>query len=470
MTATRDLIADARAAFAALADDELVDAGIHRRGEFFKPVVCYPAMDQLPPASVGELVGDAPTLAEPAGVYVHIPFCLSRCLYCHWVIRLHADEEEIARYLDALEHELRSYCQLFGRQRIRTSSILVGGGTPSLLPPKLLERFLGLLERYLDLEDGAQYSFEAEPSTLLGPVGDDRLRLLVDHGVSRVSMGVQSFRDDLLRLNARQHTTVDALEAISRMRQVGIPSISIDLIYGLPGETLENWLQTMQTAVTSGADAWQLYRLRIIPHGDRPGAVGAHFERNPGQYASVDDTLIMKTLGTLVSEEGGFHQHYTRIFARGPEHISRYLYDVNVLLRDVLGVGISAWGNVGPSYLLNVGESFERYYRMIDDGLLPVDRGLLRDVDEETRHCLILPLKNDHLDVSAFHERTGHWPRDLFGPTIDRLLGLDLVAEDARTLRLTDRGRFYADQVVTQFASERYRPVTKPWPDGASRT
>lgn len=457
-----DILERARAACVALNDQELVDAGIHRRGEHFKPVICYPAMDQLPFADVSDLLGEAPALADPAAVYVHIPFCRARCIYCHWVIRLRHDDDEVTRYLDCVEHELRSYCERLGVERIGTSSVLVGGGTPSLLPPRALERFLGLCDRYLDLEPCVQYSFEAEPGSLLGEDGQAWLRLLKDFGVHRISMGVQSFDDDLLRRSARTHTTAEALDAVAAIRGAGIPSISLDLIYGLPGETVENWVRTMQTALSSGADAWQLYRLRVVPHGDSPGMVERHHEKHPDLYNDVDDMLMMKMAAAMMSEESGYHQHYTRIFARGPEHISMYLHDVNIALRDMIGVGISAWGNVGNAYLLNVGDDFGKYYDMVARGELPVDRGLARDAETEARHSLILPLKNDHVDLASFRARTGSTPHALCGETLDRLAGLALIEEDAETLTLTDRGRFYADQVVTQLAQEQYRPMTRP--------
>ena len=123
---------------------------------------------------------------------------------------------------------------------------------------------------------------------------------------------------------------------------------------------MHSWIETLQTALASGADAWQLYRLRITPHGDRPGAVTDHAAKHPDAYSTVDQTLLMKMLGIQLSEAGGFAQRYTRIFARGPDHISHYLFDVNARLKDVLGVGISSWGNIGNTYLLNVGNDFER--------------------------------------------------------------------------------------------------------------
>jgi oxygen-independent coproporphyrinogen-3 oxidase len=275
-----------------------------------------------------------------------------------------------------------------------------------------------------------------------------------------VSLGVQSFVDALLKMNGRHHSADQAREAIARVHEAGIPSVSIDLIYGLTGQSVDNWLYSLNAAIASGADAWQLYRLRIAACGDRPGGVVGHAARKPSQYSSVDQTLLMKMLGIQLSEEAGFQQHYTRIFARSAEHISTYLHDVNAMLSDVIGIGISSWGNVGHSYLLNIGNDFPRYFAAVEGGGFAVDRGLVRNAEEEARHAFILQLKNWRVENALFHARTGKAPRDFFGETLDRLLALRLLEEDKESVSLTDRGRFYADQVVAQFASTEFRSIS----------
>jgi len=303
-----------------------------------------------------------------------------------------------------------------------------------------------------------QFTYEGEPSTLLGDIGADRLRIMNDYGINRVSYGVQAFNDELLKRNGRHHNSANVLEAINRSHQFGINSVSIDLIYGLTGQSTEDWINTLNTAVQSGADAWQLYRLRIVPHGDRPGAVTKHAARRPDLYSQVEDILTMKMLGIQISEENGFPQRYTRIFAKTDSDISFYLHDVNSKLQDVISIGISSWGNVDDTYVLNVGNNFEKYYQLIDDGRLPIDRGLKRTPEEEARHCFILQLKNTRVDKELFHARVGQYPQEKFGAQISHLKKYQLLAEDDQYIWLTARGKFFADQVVTQFTTNQYRP------------
>jgi len=395
------------------------------------------------------------------GLYLHLPFCLTRCHFCHWVTRVGSTEEEVSGYLDGLDLELRLYRERLRLDRIRASSILVGGGTPSALSVANLEKFLGLLDKHVDTRDCRQFSFEAEPSTLLGDSGAALLRLLRDHGVHRLSMGVQAFDDGLLSQTARPHTSAQALEAIARIRDFGFPSVAIDLIYGLGGQTLQQWVDTLLTAVRSGADSWQLYRLRIAPHGDQPGTVLEHYRQDPSSYPGYDEGSVMKMLGNLISEEHGFHQDYTRIFSRDPSHVSGYLHDVNNNLADVIPAGISSWGSLEKAYFLHVGHDFKKYRQILDEGRLPIDRGMVLDEATAQRRALILPLKNTRVDKQAYFDRMGRWPQDLFAPTVERLRGLDLVEEDEDFLQLTARGRFFADEVVMQFFEPRFVPARK---------
>lgn len=456
-----DWVARAQQATQELAMEELLEAGIVPRGEPFVPVITYPAMGLMPSAHADEVLGAHPAVRQPVALYLHLPFCLTRCHFCHWVTRVGSTEDEVAGYLDGLDLELRLYRERLSLDRIRVASILVGGGTPSCLSAANLQKFLHLLDKHVDTTECRQFSFEAEPSTLLGDSGAELLRILRDHGVHRLSMGVQAFDDGLLRQTARPHSSAQALEAIARIREFGFQSVAIDLIYGLGGQTLQQWIDTMQTAVRSGADSWQLYRLRIAPHGDRPGTVLGHYRQDPSTFPGYDEGSVMKMLGILISEEHGFHQDYTRIFSRDPSHVSGYLHDVNNDLADVIPAGISSWGSLDSTYFLHVGDDFRKYRQMLAEGRLPIDRGLVLDEATAQRRALILPLKNTRVDKQAYFDRMGRWPQDLFAPTLERLRGLDLVEEDQDFLRLTARGRFFADEVVMQFFEPRFVPPRK---------
>ena len=177
-----------------------------------------------------------------AGIYVHIPFCASRCSYCDFYSTLRLNDVGEA-YVDALLAEAEMRRAELQDEQVKT--VYLGGGTPSQLPVSLLSRLMTGLGEVFDLGGVEECTIEANPDD----VTQDWCAALSPLGVNRVSMGVQSFEDDILRLIGRRHTARQAVEAVSRLREAGISNISIDLIYGLPGQTVESWTQSVRQAI-----------------------------------------------------------------------------------------------------------------------------------------------------------------------------------------------------------------------------
>jgi oxygen-independent coproporphyrinogen III oxidase len=449
----------ARALIAENRVEDLHKAGIVPRDDRFMPVITYPPITMYPPAEPETIFRDDPgPLRHPATAYVHIPFCASACSYCHWIKLISPTQSEIDDYLETMSMEMDLAARRLKVDRIPVTSVLFGGGTPTYLNPSRLDRVLNDFERRFDLSNCRQFSFEAEPASILSDEGLAKLQVLKDHGVDRISLGVQSFEDHILEAMGRPHKMAQALESIRQIKKVGIESISIDLIYGYPGLSLDDWIATMRTALSSGADAWQLYRLRILRHGDKQGNILDKYAEQPDDFPEVTRVYLMKALGILLSEQHGFSQHFTRIFATEQKHVTQFMWDYCCNLTDVVGVGISAWGNYDRIFTQNVGGDFDKYRQMVREGRLPVDRGILRDDETEARRSLIAPLKNDRVYKKRFEKRTGISFDAHFGPELARLEGLGLLTVGDETVTLTPRGRFFADQTMMQLHQKRYLP------------
>lgn len=423
------------------------------------PVITYPSQTMVPSADLATLFpGGRPQVTLPAATYLHVPFCAFGCHYCHWVKTIGPTEAQLDAFLDEVEAELTLGCRFVGVDRIPTSSILIGGGTPTLLDPARLERLLRAFLARVDVTPCRQFSVEAEPRSLLGPLGAARLKVLRDTGVDRISLGVQSFDDAILARMGRNHSGRDARAAIEAIRKAGFPSLSIDLIYSYPGQTVDDWLGSLETALTDGVDAWHLYRLRIRPHGDVKGVIQNQFEAGTEQFPDLETTYLQKAVGVAFSEEHGYGQHFTRIFARAPEHVTQYMVDYCIRVSDVVGFGPSSWGAYGPVYTLNASVPLTRYSEAVRAGRVPIDRGVRRDADTEARRCLIMPLKNDRVVKARYAARLGFRPEERFAAELARLASLGLLVEDETSLRLTPRGRFFADESVMQLFQRRYLP------------
>lgn len=193
-----------------------------------------------------------------AGVYVHIPFCASRCSYCDFFSTLRLDEVG-HDYVEALIAEARLRKAELNGKPVKT--LYMGGGTPSQLPLPLLARLIDGLKATLDLNAVQEFTLEANPDDVT-PEWCAAVRAL---GVNRVSMGVQSFQDAVLRLVGRRHTARQAIDAVASLRHAGIDNISIDLIYGLPGQTLETWDESVRQAVDLRPQHISAYGLTYEP-------------------------------------------------------------------------------------------------------------------------------------------------------------------------------------------------------------
>ncbi len=460
----RSRIDDAKERLRLLNVEELEGAGLIPRRGLYYPAIYYPpipmygASDEV--AIVGNLAYDG---SRPACVYIHIPFCRSRCLYCHWMVNVDSSEGEIDDYLSCLATEMRLWREKFGVRAIRPRSVLIGGGTPTVLSPRQTARLLDNLESELDLGQCTQITCETEPGSLLGRSGLDKLRVLKENGVDRISLGVQAFDDESLKDMGRRHSSTDVMDAMDQIRKTGFGSLSVDLIYGYPGCTPERWLATLETAIAAGVDAFQLYRLRIVPHGDRVGTIKTRYDASPDIFPAVDDIYVMKQLGSMAAAGGGMTETCCRLFAKSPAHASHYLRDHTDRLYDVIGFGASAWSNVQGRFYLNTGESLARYAAYLSEGTLPINRGKSRTPDDERRWAVAVSLKHNGIPKARFRELTGVAVDRAFPRHIERLKRYGLVTEDGDTIALTGRGRFFADEVVTQF----YHPEYLPFPRSA---
>lgn len=435
------------------------DSGIlPERGKGFFPVVSYPPVIMYGDMEENQLFADFQTRRPNQLIgYLHIPFCPSRCTYCHWITKTKSKDDVVETYIDYLIQEMVLYKNQLGMERVPLSSVLWGGGTPTYPKPPQLERLLTAYHAHYDLSNCSQFSVEAEPTTLLGDEGMERLRIMKDNGVDRISLGVQSFDDQVLRMMGRAHSHAESMEAIDNCRKAGFDNIYIDLIYGYPGQTIEKWAEEMLYAVALELTGFQLFRLRIKQTGDRKGTIVNLLEKKPEIFHQADDVFLMKYLGKLVSEEHGFHEYQRRIFSRQPDTSSHYLRDWFLKLYDIAGVGVSAWSSLRGVFSINVGDKdLTDYYRYIDAGKVPINRGKVLSFDDVARRSFMLPLKNDYLDKTFYKSFVGEEANKLFASEISWLKQLGMLDEDGDRIWLTDRGAFFADEVTTQFFNPQY--------------
>ena len=264
-----------------------------------------------------------------AGVYVHIPFCASRCSYCDFFSTLKLGESGEA-YVDAVLAEAALRCGELRGESVNT--LYLGGGTPSQLPVKLLRCLIDGLSATMDLSGIQEFTIEANPDD----VTSEWCVAVCSLGVNRVSMGVQSFEDDILRFIGRRHSARQVIEAVDILRGAGIGNISIDLIFGLPGQTLESWLHTVRQAIALGPQHASAYGL-TYEEGTRLWR-----QRERGEINEVPEEQCLAMYGILVDElQAAGYEHYEISNFALPgyrsRHNSSYWYDT-----PYLGLGAAA--------------------------------------------------------------------------------------------------------------------------------
>ena len=247
-----------------------------------------------------------------AGIYIHVPFCQKRCIYCDFYSTV--STSKIQAYVKCLKQELASRCAAEGDEPIET--VYFGGGTPSILPPECIEEILDHICRLYSLSDRtAEITLEANPDD----INHEYINRIRQSGVNRMSIGIQTFNDRQLAFLNRRHSAQQAIDGVKTCQDCGIGNISIDLIYGLPGEDIEDWLRDIDRAVGLGTQHISSYHLTYEP-GTR-----LHLLLQQGKISEIDENESFRQFSALTEklEQAGFVHYEISNFCK-PGYESRH--------------------------------------------------------------------------------------------------------------------------------------------------
>ena len=268
-------------------------------------------------------------MKKDLGLYIHIPFCVKKCEYCDF-LSWNAEEEERQQYVAALLSEIESYREF--AKGYRVSTIFIGGGTPSVLLPKQMEDILQKIYEIFELERRAEITIEVNPGT----VDEEKLQCYKENGVNRLSMGLQSVKDEKLRLLGRIHTYQEFVESYELARKAGFDNISIDLISSVPGQTLQEWKEELETAAAQNPEHISVYQLIIEEGTPFYEKYAEHPELLPDEETSRE---IYLWTGKFL-KEAGYEQYEISNYAK-PGKESRH--NLKYWERgDYLGLGLGA--------------------------------------------------------------------------------------------------------------------------------
>lgn len=438
--------------------EELQKKGLLCKDGDFVPSVHYPPITRYPDVTEDFILGDYRMPEDGmTDIYVHFPFCEQRCIYCHYPGLLGPQLEEKAKYVDYLEREMSLYLEKFGIGKLKPRSVLIGGGTPTYLPPALLEKFLKYFCDKVDFSGCRQFNYDLDPNSLLGEEGRERLELMKAYGVTRLTIGLQSLDDRVLKIMNRGHDAKQAAEAVCLSKDMGF-DVNIEFIYGHPGETFENWADVMEEAIQLPADEIQLYRLKVQAYGDLQGAIIRN-RQETGRIPIPDfkETMMMKQAAVDILTSHGYHENLRRVYSRQKKIFSHYAYNQCCNLYDQVGFGLTAFSSLRDRFTLNT-QHFSEYYKCIDESRLPINRGYKRNREQQARWAMILPLKNRDVRKKDYSKITGLDLDCVFREKKKHLIQAGLLEDTRETLTLTEFGKFVADEVAEQFNALEFLP------------
>lgn len=372
-----------------------------------------------------------------AFLYIHVPFCRHKCHYCAFNSCV-AVEDIFEPYVAALKKELRHVAVTSVDRRLET--LFIGGGTPTVLPVPLLAGIVSHCQELFPAVPGVEITVEANPGT----VDEEYLAELKAAGVNRLSLGVQAFNDRELRDLGRIHDSREACAAVRAARKAGFANINLDLMYGLPGQTQASWSSSLGTAMSLLPEHLSLYQLTI--------EAGTPFDRMVASQRLVlpgeDEIALMDETTGRLCREAGFRQYEIANYAR-PDRTCRH--NINYWQNgEYLGCGASAVSCLQGVREMRVADAREYIRRLMAGESAVVDKECLSR-EASFRETVIMGLRmiggvscrglmaRYHLDLQNY-----------YGETLTRLIDLELVELEDDQLRLTDKGRPFANRIMAE--------------------
>jgi putative oxygen-independent coproporphyrinogen III oxidase len=376
--------------------------------------------------------------AAPTAVYIHIPFCTNKCHYCDfnsYVLK----GQPVMDYLYALDREMELTCAETPPGEVRT--IFVGGGTPTVLTPEQMAYFLDSVRRHFpNWSPDIEFTMEANPGT----TDPDKLAVMRQGGVNRISFGVQSFDNGLLEGIGRIHNTDDVYRSLKYARGVGFDNLSIDLMFGLPRQTLEHLNHSLDAAFELGLPHYSIYSLKV----EENTLFHTLYNKNQLPLPAEEEELAMYQLIMRRMKENGYRQYEISNFAR-PGYESRHntTYWRN---ESYYGLGAGAHGYVRSKRHVNI-KGVQAYIDACFKGLPRLEQfGVTRD--EAMEDFMMVGLRMlDGIRHDDFVRQFGQAVEERFGVELKRLVERGLLEQTEDGYRLSDQGILFGNEVFAEF-------------------
>jgi oxygen-independent coproporphyrinogen III oxidase len=409
---------------------------------FWKPeyaAEAYRALDIIPPVET------------PLGVYLHIPFCRKRCHFCYFKVYTEMREAEIQQYLEAAIHELSLYTQKPFIHERRPHFVYFGGGTPSYLSSRQLTHLTEGMKKLLPWDQAEEITFECEPGTLT----EAKLKVIKDIGVTRLSLGIENFNQQILKMNGRAHGSKEIDRAYNFARTIAFPQINIDLIAGMVGETTKNWQDCIRRTIDLEPDSVTIYQMEIPYNTTISREMKTHGE-TIAPVASWNDKRTWVAYAFTQLEEAGYTVTSAYTAVKDTSR-SRFIYR-DQLWRgaDLVGLGVASFSHVGGTHFQNEHE-FSTYLGRLRENKLPIYRALTTSPEERMIREFILQLKLGRVDRSYFQAKFGVDIHQRFAQPFQSLQDLGVLVLSQHGVQLNRSGLLQVDRLLYEFFLPEHR-------------
>jgi oxygen-independent coproporphyrinogen-3 oxidase len=423
-------------------------------GSYF--VSNYPPYGAWNPSHVGEAMSAferSPAAGTPLGVYLHIPFCRKRCTFCYFKVYTDKDASEIQAYLASAIHELKLYAGkpfIGGR---KPKFIYFGGGTPSYLSSTQLTGLVRDMQALLPWDEAEEVAFECEPGTLT----EKKLRVIKELGVTRLSLGVENFDDEILQTNGRAHVSKEIFRSYDFLQSLNFPQVNIDLIAGMVGETDENWRKCIAKTIEMSPDSVTIYQMEV-PYNTKMFKEMLDEGKDTAPVANWKTKRAWVDYAFNELEQSGYTITSAYTAVKDPQK-TKFLYrDLLWTGADLVGVGVASFSHVGGVHYQNEAD-VGPYLAKVNKGEFPIYRALRPTEEERLIRELILQMKLGRVRPEYFQDKFGVNVGERFAAPVDKLSGEGYLKAEPEIWRLSRSGLLQVDRLLPEFFLPEHRPA-----------
>jgi oxygen-independent coproporphyrinogen-3 oxidase len=388
-----------------------------------------------------------PAAGVPLGLYLHIPFCRKRCHFCYFRVYTDKNAQEVGDYLDVLAREWELYANQPAVAGRPLNFVYFGGGTPSFLSTRQLESLVERLTAVTRWDDAEEITFECEPGTLT----DAKLSAIRRMGVTRLSLGVENFDDEILTLNGRAHRSPEVFRAYESAQALGFPQINIDLIAGMLGETDANWNACVEKTLALQPDSITIYQMELPFNTtiSRDLLTGTGQFQAPVARWPTKRRWVQEAFERL--EAAGYHVGSAYTAVKDPSR-TRFVYRDRLWQgADMVGLGVASFGHVNGVHMQNL-DTWETYAAAVRSDEIPLSRAYRPTAEERMIRELVLQLKLGSISPAYFREKYRVDVLERFREPLESLAaeGCLRTATDER-VALTRAGLLRVDSLLERF-------------------